>query len=52
MGDATRKWQRRQNEDTEIRKIIELIHNGEWSTYKYEKNEPGSMKSYVKVRAD
>ena len=52
MGDATRKWQHRQNEDTEIRKIIELIHNGEWSTYKYDKNEPGSMTSYVKVRTD
>ena len=42
---------RRQKEDSEIRKIIELIRNNNWSTYKYSKNEPSSMKSYVKVRA-
>ena len=52
LGDATRKWKRRQNEDPEIKKIIQLLQEGEWSTYKYSKNEPDSMKSYVKVRAD
>ena len=31
---------------------IDLIHNNDWSTYKYSKNEPSFMKSYVKVRAD
>ena len=52
INEAIRKWQRRQREDPQIRKIIELIHNNDWSTYKYSKNEPSSMKSYVKVRAD
>ena len=52
LGDAMRKWQRRQNEDPEIKKIIQLLQEGEWSTYKYNKNEPDSMKSYVKVRSD
>ena len=52
INEAIRKWQHRQKEDPEIRKIIELIHNNDWSTYKYSKNEPSSMKSYVKVRAD
>ena len=52
LGDATRKWKRRQNEDPEIKKIIQLLQEGEWSTYKYSKNEPDAMKSYVKVRAD
>ena len=33
LGDATRKWIRRQNEDPEIRKIIQLIQEDEWSTY-------------------
>ena len=52
INEAIRKWWRRQKEDLEIRKIIDLIHNNDWSTYKYSKNEPSSMKSYVKVRAD
>ena len=52
MNEAIRKWQHRQNEDPEIRWIIELIKNNLWSTYKYNKNEPSSMKSYVKVQAD
>ena len=52
INETIRKWQRRQKEDPEIRKIIELMHNNDWSTYKYSKNEPSSMKSYVKVRAD
>ena len=29
-GDAVRKWQRRQNEDPEIKKIIQLIKDDEW----------------------
>ena len=52
VNEAIRKWQWRQNEDPEIKKIIELIQNNEWSTYRYSKTEPSSMKSYVKVRAD
>ena len=52
INEAFSKWQRRQKKDPEIRKIIELMHNNDWSTYKYSKNEPSSMKSYVKVRAD
>ena len=49
INEAIRFWQCRQKEDPEIRKIIELIHNNDWSTYKYSKNKPSSMKSYVKV---
>ena len=52
LSDATRKWQRRQSEDPEIRKIVEKLQNGKWSTDKYDSNDPVSMKSYVKVRAD
>ena len=52
LSDATRKWQCRQSEDPEIRKIVEKLQNGEWSTYKYNSNDLVSMKSYVKVRAD
>ena len=52
INEAIRKWQHRQKEDPEVKKIIELIHNDNWSTYKYSKNEPSSMKSYVKVRVD
>ena len=52
LGDATRTWQRRQREDPEIKKIIELIQEDEWSTYRYSKEEPSSMKSYVKVQGD
>ena len=29
INEAIRKWQRRQKEDPEIRKIIELIHNND-----------------------
>ena len=32
INEAIRKWQWRQNEDPEIRKIIELIQNNAWST--------------------
>ena len=52
LSDATRKWQCRQSKYPEIRKIVEKIQNGEWSTYKYNSNDLVSMKSYVKVRAD
>ena len=49
LGDATRKWQRKQREDPEIEKIIKLIQEDEWSTYRYSRDESSSMKSYVKV---
>ena len=52
INEAIRKWQRKQAEDPEIIKIIELMQSNTWSTYKYDKNEPSSMKSYVKVRVD
>ena len=45
INEAIRKWWRTQKEDPEIGKIIDLIHNNDWSTYKYSKNEPSSMKS-------
>ena len=48
--DDTRKWIRRQNEDPEIRKIIGLIQSEGWGSYQYSKQEPDSMKCYVKVR--
>ena len=48
--DDTRKLIRRQNEDPEIRKIISLIQSDGWGTYRYSKQEPDSMKCYVKVR--
>ena len=50
LRDNTQKCIRRQNEDPEIRKIINLIHSGEWESYRYSKQEPESMKCYVKVR--
>ena len=52
LGDATKRWQRRQNEDPEIKKIIQLMQDGDRTTYRYSKDEPSSMKSYVKVRSD
>ena len=48
--DGTRKWIRRQNEDPEIRKIIGLIQSEGWGSYRYSKQEPDSMKCYIKVR--
>ena len=50
LRDDTRRWIRRQNEDPEIKKIIDLIQSGEWESYPYSKQEPESMKCYVKVR--
>ena len=50
LGDDTKKWIRRQNEDPEIRKIIGLIQDDKWESYRYSRQEPDSMKCYVKVR--
>ena len=50
LGDDTKKWIKRQNEDPEIRKIIGLIRDNEWESYQYSRQEPDSMKCYVKVR--
>ena len=50
--DVIRKWQQRQDRDPQIRKIVEMIKNNQWSTYKYNKREAATMKSYVKVRSD
>ena len=50
LVDDTRRWIRRQNDDPEIRKIIDLIQSGGWESYRYSKQEPKSIKCYVKVR--
>ena len=50
--DATKKWRQRQNQDPEIRAIIQMIKDETWDHYKYSKKDPQSMKSYVKVRSE
>ena len=52
LGLEHQKWKRRQQEDPEIGKIMEMIEQGTWSTYRYTRLEDESMKCYVKVRAD
>ena len=52
LKDDTKRWIRRQNEDPEIRKIIDLIQRGEQNSYRYSKQESDTMKSCVKVRSD
>ena len=39
-----------EDEDPEIRKIIGLIQGDKWESYQYSKQEPDSIKCYVKVR--
>ena len=51
-GDSTRQWQQRQQEDPEIRTIIQMIKNETWAHYRYGKKDPESMKSYIKVRSE
>ena len=51
-GDSTRKWQQRQQEDPEIKTIIQMIKNETWAHYRYGKKNPESMKSYIKVRSE
>ena len=51
-GDTTRKWQQRQQEDPEIKTIIQMIKNETWAHYRYSKKDPESMKGYVKVRSE
>ena len=46
------KWKRRQQEDPEISKILEMMEQDMWSTYKYTRLDDDSMKCYVKVRSD
>ena len=50
LGDDTERCVRRQNEDPELKKIIQLIKDGEWDSYRYSKLKADSMKCYVKVR--
>ena len=50
--NATRKWQLRQQEDPEIKLIIQMIKKDLWAHYRYNKRDPESMKSYVKVRSE
>ena len=51
-GDSTRKWQQRQQEDLEIKTIIQMIKNETWAHYRYSKKDPESIKSYIKVRSE
>ena len=50
--ETTRKWRQRQNQDPEIRAIIQMIKDDTWEHYRYSKKDPQSMKSYVKVRSE
>ena len=50
--ETTRKWKQRQNQDPEIRAIIQMIKDETWEHYRYSKKDPQSMKSYVKVRSE
>ena len=50
--DTTRKWRQRQNQDPEIRAIIQMITDETWDHYRYSKKDPPSMRSYVKVRSE
>ena len=49
---TTRKWRQRQNQDPEIRAIIQMMKDETWDHYRYSKKDPPSMKSYVKVRSE
>ena len=46
------KWKRRQEEDPEISKILDMIQQETWSFYKYTRLDDEAMKCYVKVRND
>ena len=50
--ETTRKWRQRQNQDPEIRAIIQMMKDETWDHYRYSKKDPPSMKSYVKVRSE
>ena len=52
VGLQVRKWRRRQQEDPEISKILEMMEQDTWSTYKYTRLDDESMKCYVKVRSE
>ena len=46
------KWRRRQQDDSEIKKIMQMIKEDTWLSYRYTRLDEDSMKCYVKVRAD
>ena len=52
LKDDSKKWARRQDEDQEIKKIIDLIQDDKWDSYWYSKQEADTMMSYEKVRGD
>ena len=52
IGLQAQKWKRRQQEDPEISKILEMMEQDTWSTYKYTRLDDESMKCYVKVRTE
>ena len=52
LGLEHQRWKRRQQNDPEISKIMEMMEQGTWFTYRYTRLEDESMKCYVKVRAD
>ena len=43
---VTKRWQKRQNQDPEIRAIVQMIRDDTWEHYRYRKKDPESMKSY------
>ena len=52
LGIENKRWKRRQQEDPEISKIMKMIEQDTWTTYKYTRLDDEAMKCYVKVRAD
>ena len=44
MGIQNQKWKRRQEEDQEIGKILEMMEHDTWSTYKYTRLADEDMK--------
>ena len=52
LENVAQKWQQRQQEDPEIRIIVQMIKNDTWMHYRYSKKDPVSMKSYIKVRQE
>ena len=52
IGLQNQRWKRRQQEDPEISKIMKMMEQDTWSTYRYTRMDDESMKCFVKVRAD
>ena len=52
LGPESQRWKRRQQSDPEISKIMDMMEQDTWSSYKYTRMDDESMKCYVKVRTD